>query len=93
MTTLRLAYIFQNEEAAFKFAYDGNLLYDGGECKNSPQCRGHYVLGKKNSTQSGIILRCPLCHNTTSIFITQFFYVQSYQSQLHCTLYIVGQFK
>lgn len=73
MTTLKLAYIFQNEDAAFKFAYEGNLLYNGGECKNSPKCRGHYVLGRKNSTQSGLILRCPLCHNTTSIYYNSIF--------------------
>ena len=35
---------------------------------------GHYVLGKKSSTQSGLILRCPICRNTTnSIFYNSIF--------------------
>lgn len=56
MTTLILKDIFQNEEAALKFAHEANLFYDGGECKNAPQCKGHYEIGRKNSTRDGLIL-------------------------------------
>lgn len=51
--------IFQNEEAVLKFAQKANLFYDGGECKNAPQCKGHYEIGRKNSARDGLILWCP----------------------------------
>lgn len=73
MTTLQLATIFLNEDAAFKFSYEGNLLFDGGQCKNAPQCKGYYIIGRKNTTHNGLILRCPYCRNTTSIFYNSIF--------------------
>ena len=73
LNTLDLASIFTDEEEAFKFAYEYDMLYDGGVCESTPYCRGRYCMVRDFSTKTGYRLRCNCCHKTKSIFHNSIF--------------------
>ena len=73
MNTLDLASIFVDEELAMNFAYEFDMLYDGGVCESTLNCKGNYFIVRDSSTKTGVRLKCNCCHRTKSIFFNSIF--------------------
>ena len=73
LNTLDLHQLFTDENAALKFAYDYDMLYDGGICESTMYCPGKYKVVKDASTHTGLRLKCSCCGKTKSIFYNSVF--------------------
>lgn len=65
MTQLSLHEIFTDDEKAFDFALNTNLLYNNGKCE---KCNGKYMVFTDNYKKSNRYLKCEHCGNKKSIF-------------------------
>ena len=68
LNTLDLYRIFANENDAFQFSYQADLLYDGGDCQSKIGCDGKYQIVKDASEKTGFRLKCDKCGKTKSLF-------------------------
>ena len=73
LNTLDLNELFTNEDVALQFAYEYDLLYDGGVCESTPNCRGNYQIVNDSSTKYGFRLRCSHCGKTKSLLFNSIF--------------------
>ena len=73
LNSLDLYEIFYDETAALIFAYEADMLYDGGICESTYGCRGNYSLSQDLTTRTGYRLRCPICGKTKSLFYNSVF--------------------
>lgn len=73
LNTLDLKEIFLSEELALNFAYEYDMLYDGGICESTQGCTGNYFIAKDSSTKTGLRLKCNCCGKTKSLFYNSIF--------------------
>ena len=73
LNTLDSSSIFTDEEAALNFAYEYDMLYDGGVCESTPHCKGNYYISRDSSAKTGYRLRCNCCNKTKSMFYNSIF--------------------
>ena len=65
--------LFTDEEYALQFAYEYDLLYDGGICESTNHCPGHYEICCDSSSHTGYRLKCTHCQKTKSLFYNSIF--------------------
>ena len=73
LNQLDFSVLFTDEEQALHFAYDYDLLYDGGTCESTHGCLGNYQIISDSSTKTGFRLRCDVCGKTKSLFHNSIF--------------------
>ena len=72
-STLDFAELFLDESKALAFAYEYDLLFDGGVCDATKGCQGNYIISKDVSAKTGYRLMCSHCRKKRSIFYNSIF--------------------
>ena len=68
LNTIDLHQLFTDPEFAFDFAYQYDMLYDGGVCESTNYCTGNYIIVTDPSQKYGKRLKCNICGKTKSYF-------------------------
>ena len=73
LNTLDLEELFKDGEKALEFAFQSDMLYDGGECHSTHHCSGTYIVIKDSYEKTGFRLQCNTCKKKKSIFYNSIF--------------------